>query len=133
MKVATSSSVSSNRIVAVEVFAQSTETATVRGRDRNHFREFVDRGVDVFDLVGRDFERIGEYVPGDERSVAVENEAAGPLRRNGNGAVAFGALHIRVLIDDLQPGKARDEHREGRQNEAEGDKQATTKGPCLRV
>ena len=104
------------------------EASAVRRRDRDDRREFVDRLLDVLHAVRGDFERILEFVPGDQGPVPVEDEPARTLARHGDGAVLLRALGVVLTVEELQPRKAREEHQVEEDGDAERPDEAHPEG-----
>ena len=117
-----------NGIVAVQVFAKAAETSAVALRDRNDAGKLVDRARKVLHLVRNDFQGVAKVVFRQGLTVAVKDQTARALRRDGDRAVSFGAFDVGVAVEDLQPGKARDQDEKKDENAPERKEKSLAKG-----
>ena len=60
-------------------------------------------------------------------SVAVEDQTARALRSDSNRAVSFGPFDVGVAVEDLQPGKARNQDEKKDENSPERKEQSLAK------
>jgi hypothetical protein len=91
---------------------QLLETLAVLELDRHQLGQLVDGFVQRGQLGRRDLQREGRVVARQDHAVAVQDQAAIGHDRHHRDAVLF-RLHREVLVlDDLQPDKARQQQRE---------------------
>ncbi|MNS65936.1 hypothetical protein D3C72_991280 [compost metagenome] len=104
------------RIEVARILAQALEAAPVARRDVDDLGQRIDGLVDVCHLVGRDLQRVGRVVGGQQHAVAVVDLS--PVGHDGHHgrAVALGLGQQVIVALHLQHIQARDEQRKAQQH-----------------
>ncbi len=108
-----------DRLVAARVGEQPPEAPLVARRDVDDPRQFLDRPVDVLHPVRRDLERVGGQVVGQQRAVAVVDQAALRGDRQQRDAVVLGQRVEIGVAQHLQVDEAADEEAEAASTSAQ--------------
>ena len=106
-----------NRVKPLAVFDQLLETAPVARLHFDHLRQLIDRLLVVAQTLRRDLKRVGGIVARDDLAVAILDQPAIRRYRHDRDAVELGLRHVGVVLDDLQPRKARQQRDERSKHE----------------
>ena len=120
-----------DRLEILRFVEQPLEALAILGLNVDDFGQRVDRFLQVAGLRRGDFQRERRIVARQHDTVAVGDDAAVGHDGNQRDPVVVGTGPVKVVLQELQPGKAPDQDAEGRQHDERGDAQPEAEAVAL--
>jgi len=101
------------------------------GFEQADAHEAAQRGIDIAHFFGHEFELISRLVFGEDYPVTVVDDAARGGLRFDAYAIALGEIGVAIVLDDLQPDEATEDHRRQQGDDHRGGERALFEEPLL--